>query len=89
MYWPMFKKFFAEYNLPVELIFLCMIESGVIPFAVSRAKAAGVWQFVKGTGRLYSAKIFLNIGQYFASVTVPCLKFGLCRFSRCFIRLMV
>ena len=52
-YWPMFKKIFAEYNLPEELIYLCMIESGVNPFAVSRAKAVGVWQFVKGTGRLY------------------------------------
>ena len=27
-YWPMFKKIFAEYNLPEELIYLCMIESG-------------------------------------------------------------
>ncbi len=52
-YFSMFKRIFAEYNLPEELIYLCMIESGVNPFAVSRAKAVGVWQFIRGTGRLY------------------------------------
>ncbi|MFN3134153.1 MAG: LysM peptidoglycan-binding domain-containing protein, partial [Candidatus Kryptonium sp.] len=52
-YWSMFKRIFAEYNLPEELIYLCMIESGVNPFAVSRAKAVGIWQFIRGTGRLY------------------------------------
>lgn len=52
-YYPMFKEIFAEHDLPEELIYLCMIESGVNPFAVSRAKAVGVWQFIKGTGRLY------------------------------------
>jgi membrane-bound lytic murein transglycosylase D len=30
-----------------------MIESGVSPFAVSRAKAVGIWQFIKWTGKLY------------------------------------
>ncbi len=52
-YLPMLKKVFAEHELPEELIYLCMIESGVNPFAVSRARAVGLWQFVKGTGRLY------------------------------------
>ncbi len=52
-YMPMFKRIFSEYNLPEELIYLCMIESGVSPFAVSRARAVGIWQFIKGTGRLY------------------------------------
>jgi membrane-bound lytic murein transglycosylase D len=52
-YLPMFKKIFSQYDLPEELIYLCMIESGVSPFAVSRAKAVGIWQFIKWTGKLY------------------------------------
>ncbi|CUS89772.1 lytic transglycosylase domain-containing protein [Candidatus Kryptobacter tengchongensis] len=52
-YLPMFKRIFAEYELPEELIYLCMIESGVSPFAISRARAVGIWQFIKGTGKLY------------------------------------
>ncbi|CUS97995.1 lytic transglycosylase domain-containing protein [Candidatus Chrysopegis kryptomonas] len=52
-YMPMFKRIFSEYNLPEELIYLCMIESGVSPFAISRARAVGIWQFIKGTGKLY------------------------------------
>lgn len=52
-YLPMFKSVFAMYGLPEELIYLCMIESGVSPFAVSRARAVGIWQFIKGTGKLY------------------------------------
>ncbi len=53
-YLPMLKRIFAEHNLPEELIYLCMIESGVNQFAVSRARAVGLWQFMKGTGRLYN-----------------------------------
>lgn len=56
-YLPMLKRIFSEYNLPEELIYLCMIESGVSPFAVSRAKAVGLWQFIKGTGKLYELDI--------------------------------
>lgn len=52
-YLPMLKKIFAEHGLPEELVYLCMVESGVNPFAISRAKAVGLWQFIKGTGRLY------------------------------------
>ncbi len=52
-YLPMFKRIFSQYGLPEELIYLCMIESGVSPFAVSRAKAVGIWQFIRWTGKLY------------------------------------
>ena len=38
-------------NMPLELALLPMIESSYDPFAYSRAKAAGIWQFVSGTGK--------------------------------------
>jgi membrane-bound lytic murein transglycosylase D len=50
-YFPLFEKYLAQYNLPEELKYLSIIESGLNPKAVSRARAVGLWQFMSGTGR--------------------------------------
>ena len=42
-----------ENGLPDELIFLAMVESGFSPRAYSTAHAAGLWQFVSSTAKLY------------------------------------
>lgn len=52
-YFPMMRRIFNEEGVPEELIYLSVIESGLNPRAVSWAKAVGLWQFIKGTGRLY------------------------------------
>lgn len=52
-YFPMMRKIFKEEGVPEELIYLSMIESGLNPIARSWAKAVGIWQFIKGTGKLY------------------------------------
>jgi len=52
-YIPLIKKIFREYNLPEDLAYLAMIESGFNPLAVSRRHAAGLWQFMVPTGREY------------------------------------
>ena len=52
-FFPIMKKAFREANVPEELIYLSMIESGLNPVARSWAKAVGLWQFIKGTGKLY------------------------------------
>lgn len=44
-------------GLPTDLIYLSMIESGYYELAYSRAKAVGLWQFMKGTGRQYNLKV--------------------------------
>lgn len=53
LYFPIFEKYLAKYNLPDELKYLSIIESGLNPRAVSRARAVGLWQFMSGTGRYY------------------------------------
>ena len=52
-YVPLIKKIFREYNLPEDLAYLAMIESGFNPLAVSRRNATGLWQFMVPTGREY------------------------------------
>jgi membrane-bound lytic murein transglycosylase D len=51
------KDIFKEKNLPEDLVYVAMIESGFNPYAVSWAKAVGPWQFMPATGKLYGLKI--------------------------------
>ncbi|GIL23781.1 MAG: hypothetical protein BroJett042_22940 [Bacteroidota bacterium] len=53
LYFPLFEKYLAKYNLPDELKYLSIIESGLNPRAISRARAVGLWQFMSGTGRYF------------------------------------
>ncbi len=51
LYFPIFEKALADYNLPDELKYLPLIESGLNPRIISRAGAGGLWQFMRATGR--------------------------------------
>ena len=48
-YMPIFEEALERYGLPLELRYLPVIESALNPAAVSRAGAAGLWQFMPGT----------------------------------------
>ncbi|HUJ16845.1 MAG TPA: LysM peptidoglycan-binding domain-containing protein [Nitrospirota bacterium] len=56
-YIPIMKDIFREKNLPEDLVYVAMIESGFNPYAVSWAKAVGPWQFMPATGKLYGLRI--------------------------------
>ena len=56
-YIPMMKQVFREYDLPEELVYAAMIESGFSPQARSFANAVGYWQFIAGTAKRYGLKI--------------------------------
>ncbi len=56
-YKPLVEKIFAQFQLPTDLIFLSLVESGFNPKAYSRARAAGPWQFMKATGRHYGLRV--------------------------------
>ncbi len=53
VYAPVIKEIIQECNLPEELVYLAMIESGFNPKAYSRANASGMWQFIYSTGKIY------------------------------------
>ena len=56
LYFPVFEKYLSHYGLPDELKYLSIIESGLNPKAISRARAVGLWQFMYATGRHYNLK---------------------------------
>jgi membrane-bound lytic murein transglycosylase D len=56
-YRPVVEKIFAEFNLPSDLIYLSLVESGFNPHAYSRARATGPWQFMKGTAKVYGLRV--------------------------------
>jgi membrane-bound lytic murein transglycosylase D len=56
-YLPLMRNIFAEKALPEDLVNLAYIESAFKLYAYSRARAVGIWQFIKGTGRKYGLKI--------------------------------
>lgn len=57
IYFPLFEEQLDRFNMPLELKYLAVIESALIPNANSRAGAKGLWQFMYGTGKVYSLKI--------------------------------
>ena len=52
-YIPEFKRILSSYNLPQELCYLPHVESSFANRAYSKSGAAGLWQFIRSTGRLY------------------------------------
>lgn len=44
-------------GVPEDMVYLALIESGYSNTAVSRARATGMWQFMKGTGRMYGLQV--------------------------------
>lgn len=56
MYAPVMEGIMKQYGLPPDLIYLAMIESGFNMHAYSHAHAAGPWQFIRSTGKMYGLK---------------------------------
>lgn len=48
-YLPMIQNVFRAEGLPLDLAYIPLIESAFKPTALSRAKAKGVWQFMRAT----------------------------------------
>ncbi|WP_457065931.1 LysM peptidoglycan-binding domain-containing protein [Hymenobacter sp. UYAg731] len=49
LYFPIFEKYLTQYNLPLDLKYLAVVESALIPTAKSPVGATGLWQFMGPT----------------------------------------
>lgn len=56
-YRPMMYAKLEAAGLPRDLVYLSMIESGYNAHAYSHAHAAGLWQFIPSTARLYKLRV--------------------------------
>jgi membrane-bound lytic murein transglycosylase D len=56
-YEGMIRARLQEQGLPGDLVYLALIESGFSNSATSRAKAVGMWQFMKGTAKGYGLRV--------------------------------
>jgi membrane-bound lytic murein transglycosylase D len=59
-YFPMIEKYLDQYDIPLEMKYLALVESALKPKAKSRVGATGLWQFMYPTGKQYN----LNVSSY-------------------------
>jgi len=57
LYGPLIVEILKDFDLPKDLIFLAMAESGFRNNAKSRARAVGIWQFMPKTAKRFGLKI--------------------------------
>lgn len=56
-YFPLFEDILGKHNLPYELCYLAVVESALNPQAHSHMGAAGLWQFMPSTGKIYGLEV--------------------------------
>lgn len=59
-YFPLFEQQLDNYDIPLEMKYLAIVESALNPRARSRVGATGLWQFMYGTGKQYD----LDVSSY-------------------------
>ncbi|MBK3333055.1 transglycosylase SLT domain-containing protein [Persephonella atlantica] len=62
-YLPMIKSVFKKHGIPEELAYLPAIESAFDPYATSPSGAAGLWQFVRITGKRFGLRINSRVDE--------------------------
>jgi membrane-bound lytic murein transglycosylase D len=63
IYFPLIDKIFTEYNLPVELKYITIVESSLLLDVKSNVGAAGIWQFMPATARLLKLTVNEKLDQ--------------------------
>ncbi len=59
-YFPMFETELDNYDIPLEMKYLAIVESALNPRAKSPVGAGGLWQFMYTTGKMYN----LDVNSY-------------------------
>ncbi|MFL1894438.1 LysM peptidoglycan-binding domain-containing protein [Aquimarina sp. 2-A2] len=56
-YFPLFEQELDNYDIPLEIKYLAIVESALKPRAKSRVGATGLWQFMYGTGKMFGLEV--------------------------------
>src|SRR5688572_21151940 len=62
-YGPMIRAELRRREMPEDLLYLALIESGFSPKAYSKAAASGLWQFIAETGQRYGLEVSPEVDE--------------------------
>lgn len=76
-YFPMFEQYLDQYDIPLEMKYLAIVESALRPKARSRVGASGMWQFMYGTGKQFDLKVSSYVDERYDPVksTIAACKY--------------
>ncbi|WP_159949311.1 lytic transglycosylase domain-containing protein [Polaribacter septentrionalilitoris] len=76
-YFPMFEQYLDQYDIPLEMKYLAIVESALKPRAKSRVGASGLWQFMYGTGKQFDLKVSSYVDERYnpLKATVAACKY--------------
>lgn len=76
-YFPIFEQYLDQYNIPIEMKYLAIVESSLNPRAKSRVGATGLWQFMYGTGKQFKLAVnsYVDERQDPVKATVAACKY--------------
>jgi membrane-bound lytic murein transglycosylase D len=78
LYFPIIESYLDKYNLPLELKYVAVVESGLNPMAKSKSGAVGLWQFLYNTCDLLSLEVNSYVDErrnVFKSTDAACRYF--------------
>jgi Transglycosylase SLT domain. len=87
LFFPLFEEILVEYNMPVEIKYLSVIESALNPHARSRSGAVGAWQFMPATARIFDLDINYKVDERRSLEKVPVRL--VCTFVKCMINTVI
>ena len=76
-YFPMFEQHLDQFDVPLEMKYLAIVESALRPAARSRVGATGLWQFMYGTGIQFDLKVssYVDERQNPVKATIAACKY--------------
>lgn len=76
-YFPMFEQYLDQFDVPLEMKYLAIVESALRPAAKSRVGATGLWQFMYGTGIQFNLKVnsYVDERQNPVKATIAACKY--------------
>src|SRR5690606_34805624 len=57
IFFPLFESTLKKHEMPTEIEYLSIVESGLDPRIRSRVGAMGLWQFMPATGKMYGMNV--------------------------------
>ena len=76
-YFPMFEQYLDQYDIPLEMKYLSIVESALRPKARSGVGASGLWQFMYGKGKQFDLKVSSYVDERYDPVkaTIAACKY--------------